>query len=246
MFGEFVEARAGEAGRKRWAIAVSILVQAGALATLLLMPLLYTEALPNILGSMKALVVRPMPLVDTPKPPEIREPQVRRPQRFFDGNVFRMPSFIPPTVAMIKEPPLPPALSGDATGLGLPGVDPFGSSLGEPAASASEAEPPPVVPPTIQRIRQTEIEPAMVLSRPQPAYPVFALRNRVQGEVVLHAIIDRQGRVAELEVVSGHPMLVKVALDAVETWRYRPTLLNGEAVEVETTITVKFVLDDRR
>ena len=63
---------------------------------------------------------------------------------------------------------------------------------------------------------------------------------------MLHAIIDREGRVAELEVLSGHPVLVKAAMDAVQLWRYRPTLLNGEPVEVETTIKVSFVLGDRR
>jgi protein TonB len=99
---------------------------------------------------------------------------------------------------------------------------------------------PPVAPP--QRVWQTEILPAMILSRPQPAYSVLAKQTGIQGEVVLHTIIDREGRVARLEVISGHPLLVKAAVDAVLTWRYRPTMLNGRPVEVETTIHVGFVL----
>ena len=82
----------------------------------------------------------------------------------------------------------------------------------------------------------------MVVSQPQPAYPSIARDVRIQGDVILHAIIDKEGRVAELEAVSGHPLLVRAALEAVRTWRYRPTLLNGEPVEVETTIKVSFVL----
>ena len=106
----------------------------------------------------------------------------------------------------------------------------------------SEAEPPPVVPAPIPRIRQTQIQEAMILSQPRPVYPSLAAMARIQGDVTLHAIIDREGRVAELQVVSGHPVLVQAALAAVRTWRYRPTRLNGEPVEVETTITVSFVL----
>jgi TonB family protein len=75
-----------------------------------------------------------------------------------------------------------------------------------------------------------------------PKYPEYAKENRIQGTVVLHAIIDKQGNVAELHTLSGHPSLAPTALEAVRQWRYRPYLLNGEAVEVETTITVNFNL----
>ena len=80
------------------------------------------------------------------------------------------------------------------------------------------------------------------MTRVQPVYPVLARQSGIQGVVVLHAIIDRDGRVSELRVISGHPLLVKAAIDAVNQWRYQPTLLNGQPVEVETTITVSFVL----
>jgi protein TonB len=88
----------------------------------------------------------------------------------------------------------------------------------------------------------SNIEAAKLISRVQPAYPQLAIQARIQGNVVLHAIIGRDGQVSELQVLSGHPLLVNAALDAVRQWRYNPTLLNGQAVEVETTITVSFVL----
>ncbi len=86
------------------------------------------------------------------------------------------------------------------------------------------------------------LEAAKLIVRVQPIYPVLAQQTRTQGDVVLHAIIDKDGRVSELQVISGHPLLVKSAMDAVSQWRYQPTLLNGQPVEVDTTITVTFVL----
>ncbi len=83
---------------------------------------------------------------------------------------------------------------------------------------------------------------AQLISRIEPHYPPLAIQTRQEGTVVLHAIISRDGRISALEVVSGSPFFVQAALDAVRQWRYRPTLLNGEPVEVETTITVEFRL----
>ena len=83
---------------------------------------------------------------------------------------------------------------------------------------------------------------AALLTQTKPIYPPLARQAHIQGNVVLHAIIGRDGRVAQLEVMSGHPLLVQAALDAVKQWLYRPTLLNGEPVEVDTTITVSFVI----
>ena len=74
-------------------------------------------------------------------------------------------------------------------------------------------------------------------------YPPLARQTRISGTVRLHAIIGKNGSVQQLEVISGHPLLVQAALDAVRQWRYRPTLLNGEPVEVDTTIDVIFSLN---
>jgi protein TonB len=76
----------------------------------------------------------------------------------------------------------------------------------------------------------------------QPVYPQIAKTAHVQGTVLLHAVISKDGSVQELQYVSGPPLLMKAAMDAVREWRYQPTLLNGEPVEVETTISVIFSL----
>jgi protein TonB len=78
--------------------------------------------------------------------------------------------------------------------------------------------------------------------RVQPAYPLLARQVRVQGLVVLRAVISRDGTIENLQVLSGHPMLVQAAVDAVRQWRYRPYVLNGEPVEVETEVKVNFIL----
>jgi protein TonB len=81
-----------------------------------------------------------------------------------------------------------------------------------------------------------------LILRVQPAYPLLARQVRVQGLVVLRAVISREGTIENLQVLSGHPMLVQAAVDAVRQWRYRPYVLNGEPVEVETEVKVNFIL----
>jgi len=85
---------------------------------------------------------------------------------------------------------------------------------------------------------------AQALYQPAPVYPPLATMARVQGTVVLQAIIGTDGTVKDLKVLSGHPLLVRAALDAVKTWRYQPTLLNTEPVEVLTEINVNFRLGE--
>jgi periplasmic protein TonB len=79
-------------------------------------------------------------------------------------------------------------------------------------------------------------------NRVQPIYPVLARQAGITGVVVLHAIIAKDGSVSQLEIISGHPLLAQAALDAVRQWRYQPEVLNGDPVEVDTTITVNFQL----
>src|SRR5256884_632253 len=87
------------------------------------------------------------------------------------------------------------------------------------------------------------VQAARIVNRVQPVYPPLARQTRISGTVRLHAIISRDGTIQQLEVISGHPLLQQAALDAVRQWRYQPTLLNGEPVEVDTTIDVIFSLN---
>jgi protein TonB len=107
--------------------------------------------------------------------------------------------------------------------------------------TGSNLPPPPK--PTQQRIRVGgNVQSAKMIRQVQPVYPQIAKTAHVQGTVLLHAVISKDGSVQELQYVSGPPLLMKAAMDAVREWRYQPTLLNGEPVEVETTISVIFSL----
>jgi protein TonB len=114
--------------------------------------------------------------------------------------------------------------------------------LGGVIGGAGTAPPPP---PKAAPHRVTvggNVQAARLVNRVQPLYPPLARQTRISGTVKLHAIIGKNGAVEQLQVVSGHPLLVQSALDAVKQWRYQPTLLNGEPVEVDTEIDVIFSL----
>ena len=135
------------------------------------------------------------------------------------------------------DPPIP----------GMPEGDAVGSILSARIISQPElVEPPHIAKPAQQEKRPLKLSEgvlqAQLVSRIEPRYPALAIQTRTEGTVQLHAIIGRDGGITSLDVISGHPLLVKAALDAVRQWTYRPTMLNGEPVEVETSITVIFKL----
>jgi len=101
----------------------------------------------------------------------------------------------------------------------------------------------PAPPVTVaHRFLVSQMNPGDLIRKVQPAYPALARSARIQGTVVLQAVIGKQGTIEDLRVLTGHPMLAPAAIDAVRQWRYRPYVLNGEPVEVETQITVNFSL----
>ena len=100
----------------------------------------------------------------------------------------------------------------------------------------------PAGPKPPDRLRLSRLDPGQLISSPRPQYPVLAKQAGIQGQVVLTAIISKSGKIDSVQVMSGHPLLAAAAKAAVRNWRYRPYILNGEAVEVETQITVDFTL----
>jgi protein TonB len=146
-------------------------------------------------------------------------------------------------VKIIKEEAEQPDAMGAIGGVpgGVPGGQ-MGGVIGGVIGGVGGAPPPPR--PTQTRIRQGgAVQAAKLVNRVQPQYPPLARQTRISGTVRLHAIISKDGSVQSLSVESGHPLLVQAALDAVRQWRYQPTTLNGEPVEVDTTIDVIFSLN---
>jgi len=162
--------------------------------------------------------------------------------RLLNQGVLTQPKAIPKQVAVFKEAELPPEAGGVAGGLDLGAGGLLGGAAG--GASGAYLPPPPPRPPkpTAPIKVGGNVQEAKIIARPQPIYPPLARQARISGTVVLHAIIDKDGHVSELQVISGHPLLVQAAIDAVKQWRYQPTTLNGDAVEVDTTINVVFTI----
>lgn len=132
--------------------------------------------------------------------------------------------------------------AGGAGGPGLPGLGP--NLTGGTGDRVIVPEPPHAESPHVRpMLRSGEVMAAMLVNRVEPKYPAFAIAAHISGVVHLRAIIAKDGTVRELEVVDGNPLLARAALVAVQAWRYRPTRLNGEPVEVETYVTVNFVLN---
>jgi protein TonB len=116
------------------------------------------------------------------------------------------------------------------------------------AGSPKPPEPPKVRPPAqfdavAKPQRITEVRMAEPIQRVNPVYPALARQMRVSGKVELRGVLGIDGRIHEVQVISGHPLLVKAAVEAVMQWVYRPTILNGQPVEVQAPITVNFILN---
>ena len=96
---------------------------------------------------------------------------------------------------------------------------------------------------TPQRVRVSQgVTQGLLIRKVQPNYPPLARQARIQGSVLLQAEISKDGTIENLRLISGHPMLAPAAIEAVKQWKYKPYILNGEPVEVETQITVNFTL----
>jgi protein TonB len=233
--------------RKAFATTTSFVFNCFAVGLMLIVPLLFTEELPK--AQLLTFLVAPPP-PPPPPPPAAAQPVkvVRQIQTdMLNTGQLRTPTKIPQKVEMIKEEEAPPPMMAAAGVVGgVPGGVPGGQLsgvIGGIVNAANNAAVPKFVPTVPQRIRISQgVTKGLLIHRVEPSYPTLARAARVQGEVVLSAVIDANGQIQNLQLVSGHPMLVPAALEAVKQWRYKPYLLNGTPVEVETTVTVIFSL----
>jgi len=239
--------------RRPWTVVLSFIGQSLLVIILILIPLIYTDTIPR--GTLTSFLVAPPPPPPPPPPPAAAPVKVVKViPRQFDAGRLMAPRQIPKEIAMIKEDELPPPSAG-AVGVvgGVPGGVPGGAPGGviggiiSAAPVAAPPPPPPKVevqkPKEIQRIRVGgNVQQAKLIYGPKPVYPPLAKQARIQGVVRLTAVIGTDGTIQNLQVVSGHPLLIPAALEAVKQWRYQPTLLNGEPVEVITQIDVNFTL----
>jgi protein TonB len=231
---------------KRATLPIAYIFECIVIGVMVLIPLIYTQALPK--AQLMTFLAAPPPPPPPPPPPAAVAPAPRVIHRISVEDVMRAPTVIPRTIAQVKDEPEPPPSSvgvvGGVVG-GVPGGS-FGGVLGGVIGGVMSSAPPPPPPPkpqTPKRIRVGgQVEQARMVFAPHPEYPPLAKMARIQGTVRLDAIISKDGTIQDLKVISGHPLLVRAALEAVQRWRYQPTLLNGDAVEVATEVDVNFTL----
>jgi periplasmic protein TonB len=228
------------ATRRTASTVISLAIQTALLATIIALPLFTTEG-----------VTLNHPLISTPLPAPPRglrtEPAAvhgatRATTLVPVDSVLRPPRWIPRHVNMD-----PVILAPQQTlPASVPGGDPNGRPDGLVNSIMSSSGPPPPLPPrpaAPRRLVISHYDPGMLIRRVTPVYPRTAVITRTEGAVVLRAIVGKDGEVRDLRVVSGSPLLVEAALDAVRQWQFKPYVLNGSPIEIETQVTVNFVLN---
>ena len=226
-----------------WTVILSSIVQAGILGILILIPLIYTEALPK--ETLTTFLVAPAPPPPPPPPAAAIQRIVKPVVRLIHNGQMMAPTVIPKKVEMIKEEELPPdvgnaGFTGGVVG-GIGGGTAGGVLGGIIGGVGSNLPPPPKATPSRIRVGGN-VQAARMIRQIMPVYPPIAKTAHISGTVILHAVIGKDGTVQDLQYVSGPPLLMKNAMDAVKQWRYQPTQLNGDPVEVDTTISVVFTL----
>lgn len=235
MFGDtLLESSSAPRKGKRWPMATAFTAEAIVGGLLVIIPLLSTGVIPvsarvPIYTPVKPVKLEPVERVRTEHTPAAGPASSGpRTTAVFTFNNQQSTIFNHPQVEPIGEPPVPgPPGGGGESDKKLSDF----MSDGPSKSNVKFGGP--------KRIT-SQLSEGQLLNRVEPVYPHIAAISGIQGQVKLHAIIGRDGRVQSLNVISGHPLLAHAALEAVEQWRYRPYVLNGESVEVETLITVNF------
>ena len=219
---------------------LSFTLQVLLICVLILIPLIYTDALPKT-QLMTFLVASPPPPPPPPPPAAAPVRVVKMVSEVVNGEL-RQPSKIPNKVQMIREDEAPPDLGAAGVPGGVPGGIPGGSAGGVIGGILSSTAALPKIA-TPQRVRVSSgVSTGLLIKKVTPNYPPLAKQARIQGHVLLQAEISKDGTIQNLQLISGHPMLAPAAIEAVKQWRYKPYLLNGEPVAVETQVDVVFSL----
>jgi len=226
--------------------AASLALHAVVIATLLVVPLYFTDAI-DIRAFTRTFLVGPPPPPPPAAAPAERIVRATPKARFMQAGRLTSPVFIPKEIAIVKEAPLPPDTFGDGVIGGVPGGIPGGQAggvLGGIIGGTGLASATPVPPPPMKRILRVggQVKEPRLMYKPELAYPPLARAARVQGTVTIDAIVDEQGDVVQAHVINGPGLLVSAALHAVTQWKYQPTLLNGDPVSIRMIIYVEYHL----
>ncbi|RPJ84572.1 MAG: energy transducer TonB [Acidobacteria bacterium] len=252
MFETIIQGQGSDrAGRKK-TVLVSLAIHVVMLSILIVIPLWYYQTIPVGWEEISKVFAAELPDPVPPSPPPPRPPRpdgvsipTDRPVIILSPILIEPGKVPPPPGAEVIDIPVGPYRSGLS---GPPGPFIPDGVLAGPMAenlrplAGPRTPPPPPPKPAKQPMLISSLDPSRVIYRVEPVYPPLAIQARVQGAVMLQVTVNEMGIVESVEVVSGHPLLVKAARDAVSQWRYKPTILNGEPVPVKATVTVNFNL----
>ncbi len=230
---------------------ISFAVHAAIVAALVIVPMFFTQALDLTRSEITYLAAPPTPYAPPPPPaaavsvtPATRRPQIR-------PSTLTMPIAIPRKVQVLHDAASDDAdLDAAASGVsgGVIGGVPGGLLGGVLGGVGTVAPPLPPPPPAAAVASNTplhiggNVKSPRAISTPQPKYPMLALQARIEGDVEIDAVIDKDGNVVQERAMSGPPLLMSAAIEAVKHWKYQPTLLNGTPWPLELTINVTFSL----
>jgi protein TonB len=237
-------------GGNRFAHAmISLAINAALIGAPILAALFFTDTIDLKQLESTFLVAPPPP---PPPPPPAAAPQivkVRPMAHLMEAGKLVAPRAIPKDIKIIKEADEPPDAGMGGVAGGVPGGVAGGSMGGVLGGviggnvTAVPLAPPPPKPKAPVRVGGRVKEPRLI-SRVDPVYPPLAKQTHMQGTVVIDAVLDEKGDVIEMKVLSGPPLLIQAAVDAVRRWKYQPTYLNDEPVQVQLNVTVTFRLSD--
>jgi protein TonB len=233
--------------RTFWDFLVSVLGHSFVVALLILLPLYFTDAI-NIRQLQNTMLVAPPPPPPPPPPPAAVHIAPRVPKSFFTQGKLFAPRVIPKQIAQVKEEAPPPEAADSGVAGGVPGEVPggqLGGVLGGILGGTGTVPAPPPPKPVVHRGPYRvggRVQAPKLIQEVQPTYPPLAKQARIQGDVVIDSVIDTEGHVTQMKVVSGSPLLVDSAMRALEQWKYQPTLLNGQPVAVDMLVTLHFQL----
>jgi len=221
--------------RRPWTVAISLGLQTTLVAIALIAPLLHIASLDP---PAKIQIQLPMQKVDLKVAPATTAAAPGTPRPVFHAPRLQAPTTIPRQIDLTPDAPeIANAITTSGPASPLPGgftIEPL-----PPQIPVVKALPPsPAAPVRVGG----GVQSAKLIFGPRPAYPALARAARIQGTVRIQALIARDGSIGNLQLLSGPPLLIAVAIEAVKQWRYQPTLLNGEPVEVITEIAVTFAL----
>jgi protein TonB len=224
-------------------LAVSVFVHMVLIAVVIILPIYFADNSLDLTAMNTTFLVAPRPPGPPPPPAALVQKVVPRvAAHAFQPTPPVAPKTIPKTVAVVTDAP-PPLSAAGAIG-GIPGGEVGGVLGGTLGGSLDGSVVPPPLPAPSQKLLRVggDVKPPRLLSQVQPVYPAIARTAKVEGQVVVDAVIDAQGNVVKAHAVSGPGLLIPAALNAVEQWKYAPTYLNGVAVSIAMNVTVDFNL----